>query len=367
MAMPPAISIFQSLSLPLPDYPYTGPEGTSDLRKGSHTDVTHPALFAIRRDRSDRWFLRGQQYLNAVQPGRAMQYQQWLNSGTAPAAQQPHLQLAVNYAFGFLNNHAFLPEQEGNIAHNNEADVVRSAALYLIHPVAQALWACPDYFKGFASQSEDTELRTRTDLTFYKIEPPTPQRPQIRARDFAVVEFKRRGWIKGEHFSHEDSLRVPTAHAQNRQQFFQAILTSFSPNVPNTQANPNAQAQHQAWLNAQQAFNDVVAENRLTGHCFSRNALNHIKQAAAYSILHRTRYVALFNYDYLVLCYFPWLDTTKDAATLRFNNQAHQDYPVETDVYPISVMNPQTNTRQPNPEVRLALLGFLQDGFLSAP
>lgn len=61
----------------------------------------------------------------------------------------------------------------------------------------------------------------------------------------------------------------------------------------------------QAWLNAKQAFNDVVAENQLIRNCFPRNVMNHIKQSAAYSILHCRRYVALFNYDYLILCYFP--------------------------------------------------------------
>lgn len=160
---------------------------------------------------------------------------------------------------------------------------------------------------------------------------------------------------------------MPAAHAQNHHPFFQDILTPFSPNVPNSQDNPNAQAQHQAWLRAKQDFNDAMTENGLTEHCFSNNTLSHIKQAAAYSIIHRTRYVALFNYDYLVLCYFPWLDITQSNATLRANNQAQQNYPVETDVYPMSVIDPQTQTQQPNPEVRLALLGFLQAGYESAP
>lgn len=87
-----------------------------------------------------------------------------------------------------------LPEKEDNIVHNNEADVVRSAILYLIHPVAQALWACPDYFRGFSSQSEDFDFRTRTDLTFFKTAQPfNAQNSSTRTRDFAVVEFKRRG------------------------------------------------------------------------------------------------------------------------------------------------------------------------------
>lgn len=367
MAVPPSVSILRSLSLPLPDYSYTGPEGTSDLRKGSYTDATHPALFAIRRNPNDRWFIRGQSYLNITQPGRVRHFQQMLNAGTVAAARQSLLQMAVAYGSSFLGNHAFLPEQEDNIIHKNEADVVRSAILYLIHPVAQALWACPDYFKAFGSHSEDSKVRTRTDLTFFKTEEPsTAQSLPIRANDFAVVEFKKRGWIKGGEFSHENDLLVPAAHAQNRQQFLEDILTPFSPNVPNTQANPNAQAQHQAWLSAKSAFNDVVAENRLTRTCFLSNSLNHMKQAAAYSIQHRTRYVALFNYDYLILCYFPWLDITKDSVALRSINQTFENYPVETDVYPFSVIDPQTNTSQPNPEVRLALLGFLQDGLDNA-
>lgn len=151
------------------------------------------------------------------------------------------VQEAVSYANHFLNNGAFLPEFEGNIAHNNEADVVRTSALYLIHPVAQALWACPDYYRTFASQSEDTAERTRTDITFYKVVRPTAANSQPqRTGDFAVVEFKRRGWIKGEDFSYETRLRAPAAYAQNPQQLFQDILTPFSPNVPNTQANLNA-------------------------------------------------------------------------------------------------------------------------------
>lgn len=47
--------------------------------------------------------------------------------------------------------------------------------------------------------------------------------------------------------------------------------------------------------------------------------------------------------------------------TRRDNNQAREDYPVETDVYPISVNG------QPNPEMRLALLGFPHDALVNAP
>lgn len=319
-------------------------------------------MFAIKRDPNNRWFLKGQLYLNTIRPGRVSHFEQMLSAGTISAAQRNSLLMALDYATHFSNHSAYLPDKEDNIIHNNEADVVRTAILYLIHPVAQALWACPDYFRSFSSQSEDFEHQTRTGLTFFKVaQPSAAQNSPARARDFAVVEFKRRGWIKGEEFSHDHTLRVPAAHAQNSHQFFQQILTPFAPNVPNTQA------QHQAWLSAQQAFNDVVTENGLTEHCFSSNPLNHIKQAAAYSIIHRTRYVALFNYDYLVLCYFPWLDIEKSKTTLRANNQAQQNYPVETDVYPMSVIDPQTQTKQLNPEVRLALLGFLQAGYENAP
>lgn len=157
----PIVSIRQSLSIPLPQYPYHGPQGTTDLKKGSHTETTHPPMFAITRNPNHPWFLKGQQFLNRLHP-RTSQFQGLINSGQISGAWLSRVQEAVSYSNHFSNNGAFLPKFEGNIAHNNEAGVVRTAALYLIHPVAQALWACPDYYKTFASQSEDTSQRTRT-------------------------------------------------------------------------------------------------------------------------------------------------------------------------------------------------------------
>lgn len=159
----------------------------------------------------------------------------WGSASTQPTV----FDMALKYASGFLANHAYLPEQEDNIIHKNEADVVHSAIHYLIHPVAQALWACPDCFKAFGSHSEGSILRTRTDLSFFETDQSlTAQGLLIRANDFAVVEFKRRGWTKGEEFSHNDRLCVPAAQPQNRHQFFQDALSPFASNVPNTQANP---------------------------------------------------------------------------------------------------------------------------------
>lgn len=344
----PAVSILQSLSQGLPLYHYGGDKHTpSD--GGSYTSATIPPKVAITRDQTQRWSIKGQQYLQ-FQHTRVQNYQQ-INLGTLTSAQQTQVQDALAFSTRFLNNQDFIPEREGNISHKVEADVVRTAGLYLLHPVLQALWACPDYFKCFTSQAEDVKGATRTDITFYKLG--GPNRP---LRDFAVVEFKRRGVIDGNAFPHDNQLVMPTAHVNNRQAFLQQVLAPYVPNTPNT---PNTQGPHLAWLAAKQALDEIERKN--PRHKFTNSTEKLIKQAAAYSIQHRTRYVALFDYDFLVCCYFPWLDTTQSQQTLENNNRVLKEkYPVEVDIYPIQGQNGAAN-----PDVRFALLGFLWDAMLN--
>lgn len=68
----------------------------------------------------------------------------------------------------------YINEKEKSMAHINEADVVRAAAIHLLHPVHQALDLCPSVNKSILVLSEVQQNKIRTDVAYYKIINGTP-------------------------------------------------------------------------------------------------------------------------------------------------------------------------------------------------
>lgn len=355
MATVAAVSIRNSLPQPLPVYAYAGAAHVPGA-SGATTQATVPPRFAVPRPAADRWVNVGRGFLAPV----VTNYQvgicdgivrarddlvTMLQPGFQPApttAQRNAWQASVNRANVFLGDVQKIPETEKNIQHGNEADIVRTATLYLVHPVIQALCAHPSYQDCLISKSEDTQGGTRTDVTFKKVY--FNQAGQQKTRSFAILEFKRRGAIQGDDFRHQalgppgsvlpasNTLYVAIGQVPSPQQL--AAVTAIVPPAP---PNPN------------------IPRTMFTG-----GPLALIKQATAYSIEHRTQYVVLFNYDWMICCYFPWLDPTKSKVTLSANNRASQgEFPVEVDIYRYSPANVA--------EMRLALLGFMWTAIENTP
>lgn len=263
---------------------------------------------------------------------------QWIHRVPRPYLSWANrLPVSVPAVNSFLSNSQFIPETEINIRHANEADVVRTANLYLIHLVLQALSAHPSYHTLLVSQSEDTQGKTRTDLTF--------QFSTLNTlRSFAVVEFKRRGAIEGHGFQHLQNVPVP--QTLNQQQYFAQILMPIAAGQ-----RPTAQQLAHARRVPATAQRKPGTNDPLT-HRFSTGPLHLIQQATAYAMQHSIRYVALFNYDWLICCYFPWLDTSKDHKDLVAENRASNgEFPVEVDMYSLATADWHL--------IRLALLGLM--------
>lgn len=231
----------------------------------------------------------------------------------------------------------------------------------------QALWAHPQFYKAIYSKAEDTSNKTRTDITIYKLDQGSKQ----NFVPLAVIEFKRRTIITGNDFKHclpkftsKIKLSVQGAPSRNHDEFF---ATMSIRNVPST-IDPAA---HLAWSAARNELITVVSDpsnkTDLDEHMVRTQAVQStlfphgpqrlIQQATSYAIEHRTRYVALCDYDYLVLCYFHWLDTSQSCGNLRVHNHNTSNrYPLEVDIYPL-----KSTQAFPSESglMRQALLGFL--------
>ncbi|CAN8106106.1 unnamed protein product [Discula destructiva] len=198
--------------------------------------------------------------------------------------------------------------------------------MYLIHPISQVLWANADYRDAFGNQGEHTlgsknTGLVRADLTFSKTA------NQGSHRVFAVIEFKRRTVIRPSEFG------------------------------KTLQPNPWPQGYDHSNPNHQQQARQLATNFPST--LFKEGAFRLIKQAGSYAIKYRTRYVALYNYDYLICCYFPQIDPRQSLANLAISSVRSF---VELDIYPFYDQNGNTST-----EMRLALLGFLEDALLETP
>lgn len=340
-----AITILNCLSQALPAYPYNGPKHVPHP-VGSTVQMIFPPKFAIHRSRTgyDRWAQIGLQYLtrgNSIGNTTDIQSARSYTNMLLPQCHhslRPDLQADLQAADALLLGHECIPEREDNIRHTNEADIVRTANLYLTHPVIQALGSHPRYRKTLVSQSEHVRQGTRTDITFKKLCPIQSAGNQVH-RDFFILEFKRRGMMDVDDFQQ----RVPVPPNTDPQSFYRGILEPVAPGRKPTQSQKAA---------AQAIPSQTVASpvlNRTQPTTFKAGPMKLLTQAAAYAVHHSTRYVALFNYDCLVCCYFPWVDPTRDSdANKRLNLELAGEYPVEVDVYPGN-----------SPDVRLTLLGIM--------
>ncbi|KAG8166990.1 hypothetical protein KVR01_002679 [Diaporthe batatas] len=284
-------SLLQSFNDPLPTYRYNGTVHKAS-EGGTESKNTTSPNFAVRRTQANRWSAVGQVFLNNLQ-----------NASTVPLWT------------AFLNERIYNKEQP--IQHRNEADIVRTSALYLIHPVSQALNTHSMLNGTLSSQCEDNKTRgVRTDMTFLRAAQPEP-------RPFAVFEYKRRTIIASSRLN--AAVRPYNPAAATAAADLAAILTSLTPpGVPRPIS------------------------------AFEGGSLHLIKQASAYAIKKSTRYVAMFDYDHLICFYFPELDHTVPpgaAVPPQVNNY------VEIDVYPFAQSN----------QMRLALLGFLAEAYENTP
>ncbi|KAK7703410.1 hypothetical protein SLS64_009079 [Diaporthe eres] len=308
------------------------------VEKGSTSiQLMPPPKMAIPKNPNHRWYTFGANHLNpGSQSAFALAVQmQGVNRNDKDGAE------VFEHAEAFRNKKYFIPEREDNIFHSNEADVVRSADLYLIHPVMQALAAHPRYHRSVISRSEDTLKDSRTDMTFYIPVQSGDHRP------FAVVEYKKRQAFQAAGFNHE--AMIPQALRAR----VQALQAEFDQNL--LTPSPQAQAAFKQLFEGCGVKADDSDSTLFTG---SENNL--IKQAASYMVAYRVRHVALFNWDCMVLCYFPWLDRSKTVPQLEADYRGARgtkntparpgiSYPVEVDIYPHG-----------DPNTRLALMAFMQ-------
>jgi hypothetical protein len=352
--MPDSIQNCLTLRLPTFDTRY---DPDSKVDEGALSTKTMPApKMAIPRCDDNRWFKLG-----------AMDLDSSIVTPASFAGQVKHMRDQANkrhpnnkadleilgFAKAFHENENFVPDKEIGITHSNEADVVRSAGLYLIHPVMQAMAAHPRYYKEILSKSEVHKGKTRTDMAFYQFD------KNSEARPFAVVEYKKRESFQGDEFRHEKAIKniVPSSWKADLQKKYDEILMPY----PRDRVG---QQNHRA--SSEQAFKELVKHCRLEDQgatMFDKSALNAIKQASSYMVSYGVRYVALFNWDCLVLCYFPWLDLDKSSKVLAGeyrdikktrNNPGKEGkvYPVEVDIY--------DHNGPDGPNMRLALMSFMQ-------
>ncbi|KAK3293780.1 uncharacterized protein B0H64DRAFT_398675 [Chaetomium fimeti] len=200
--------------------------------------------------------------------------------------------------------------------HASEADVVRAAGIYLMHPVGQALNFHQNLARSITIQSEFQKSRMRTDIAYFK----SPNRQGNPGRAFAVIEFKKRGVLSNAQF---------------------AAATK-----PVDTTNP---AQVKQAVDAAMKRPPVGGDRSF----FERSSLKCIKQVAAYALNNKIQYAALFDWDVLVL--------------VRFSQ--HNIGPQPGNVNP-SVGNWCELTVFTTAEshlMRPALLGFLAEAYVKTP
>lgn len=215
----------------------------------------------------------------------------------------------------------YLSHVELLMRHASEADVVRTAALYLLHPINQAFSAHPITAGTITCLAEMSSTGLRADITYFK-SPPTPG----DKRAFAVVEFKKRQLIVPQDFSRAEKCNSNMSEAQVRQDIAQI----------------GGQA---AGRNAENTFYDDYS-------------CKLVKQAAAYAVAHRTKYIALFNWDALVLIRFQAMELLNSNQRLRTVADLKIDGVGEWC---------QTTVITQSAQMRPSLLGFLAEAYDSTP
>lgn len=237
------------------------------------------------------WVTREEAILKGAVPGA---------SALAPFA-QCWTQWSLSYSV--VQENVYMKKQA--MVHYNESDVVRAAAMYLVHPVVAAMGADLDRAGGLLLQSEDILSQVRSDITFYRDNGTLGRRP------IAVLEFKRRGIIRPDQFA--------------------AAMPALAPARPGESL-------------------------------FDYEALKLIKQASAYAMVFRTRHIALCDWNYLVLCYF--VDMPYNTPTNVGRRVEIQIIPVGTPSTPNQLGFDNSDNSH---HFRPALLGFLKTAYDQTP
>ncbi|KAJ0120619.1 hypothetical protein J7T55_015349 [Diaporthe amygdali] len=256
---------------------------------GEHTLATDPPFFAIQS--ATNWIQVGQQVLT----------------------QTPQNSEIDKEGLAFHEHPA---------GHGNEGDIVRTAGIYLIHPICQALWANPTLQGKVMCQSEASSNGIRADITFYR----TPPVPQGTSRAVAVVELKKRGVIN--------------APAKQNSRETKVMLEDAMKKITATQ-------DHRYWAQR--------AQGQTGDTFFHGNSEILMKQASSYAIHHGTQFVALFNWDYLVLVHFTQMDPRVTKVETRRSNGVGE--------YCEMTIIPYKNSDH----MRSALLGFLALAYQDTP
>lgn len=223
----------------------------------------------------------------------------------------------------FEIDEARLAFDEHATVHENEGDIVRTAGIYLVHPICQALWANQNLQGTVVCQSEASTSGTRADLTFYC----TSQSPNDDSRPVAVIGLKKRGVINA----------PPSTTSKERNVTLGDAMDVMA--VVNNQ---------QYWAAKGHQEPDNTFFGGIRRYCGS-------KLHSAYATSYGTQFVALFNWDYLVLVHFTQMDPRVT------NTKARQDNGVGE--YCESTIIPYKDSDQMCP----ALLGFLALAYQNTP
>lgn len=197
---------------------------------------------------------------------------------------------------------SYLPAPYSPCILESEADIVRSAALWLLHPVIIALQS---EFKLVGCYAEVTIDDCRCDALI-----------KINGKTMVVLEYKNRGHIKMDEFNQG---RIQDCSYANRAAILDEIKKTQQNNSESTMDN---------------------------------NAICLTKQAAAYATKWRTRYVALFDWDNFFLWHFAGLDFRPRAARgpSAVAHDGHAAWALGTPV-------------RKREEYRKALLGFVLEAY----
>lgn len=266
------------------------------------------------------WISQAESQLNSLQGPLAM----------SQSIARAWVEWKINYQLD--REHVYLKEHATQ--HFNESDVVRTAAMYLVHPVVVALNSDPAMYSTIGLQSEDVHNQVRSDITFYRT-------MQNRSRPIAVLEFKRRGVIKPAQLN--DAI-IQGANVGN--------ITQQQP------GQPNGTTRMQYALNkASSCTNNSLFNNT--------DMYRLVRQASAYAVTFQTRHIALCDWNYLVLCHFVamrFATTTTPTADVG-------DF-VEVQIIPVGTTSGRGLAFQNaigSEQFRPALLGFLKDAYDTTP
>ncbi|KAI0468043.1 hypothetical protein F4859DRAFT_223044 [Xylaria cf. heliscus] len=177
-------------------------------------------------------------------------HQPWINRG---------LELLATAGDSPEGESVHLPEN--TLSHLCEGDLVHAAAECLVHPIRQALSTLPAFASSIRRSFGTKDNRSNSNISFQRMD----------ERYFAILDIQKRGVIQDDEF--RDATR---------------ILTEASSAFEHVQ--------------------DICKYDQSTS--FRQNSRKLMQRAAVYAVTINTQYVALFNWDRLVLIRFPELNTS---------------------------------------------------------